>query len=91
MCCGQVMVHAPEVPPIMSQKGVAVSPGFHNFLAIDIKQVRLSYLICIDNIVEERERGGGGRRQTDRQRQREGVGREEGREKDVRRMYNCFI
>ena len=34
------MVHAPGVPPIMSEKGVAVSPGLHNFLPIDVKHVR---------------------------------------------------
>ncbi|XP_070185104.1 acid-sensing ion channel 3-like [Littorina saxatilis] len=36
----RVVVHAPGVPPIMSERGVAVSPGLHNFLAIDVKQLK---------------------------------------------------
>ncbi|KAL8565298.1 hypothetical protein ACOMHN_001196 [Nucella lapillus] len=36
----RVVVHSSSVPPIMSEKGVAVSPGLHNFLAIDVKHLK---------------------------------------------------
>ncbi|KAL8604420.1 hypothetical protein ACOMHN_042250 [Nucella lapillus] len=36
----RVQVHAHAVPPTMAEKGVAVSPGHHNFLAVDVKHLK---------------------------------------------------
>ena len=47
----QVAIHAPGVPPIMGEKGVAVSTGQHNFIAIKVKQVPAFSISLADLVI----------------------------------------